>query len=446
MIVLDNVDRIEAPPRDVFYREYVLPRKPVILTNLFDDLPIRAIDTLAAARRELAQLDLEVQPNYVKMLLGEPVDFGRHHLPLADYLDLVETDPATPAVCTEYETPPELLRLMGYPDYCKLLDEHDVLPTMFVGGAGNFAHLHYDGDQRNVLMYQVFGVKRYAIIDPREAWKLDQFLDPRIQRTSTILLQNLSEEDRAAFFRYVNAYDCLLNPGETLFMPMMAWHYIDYIDTSLSASYRLGRNRYNKLLAESVPIPSPYLQNLAIKLADDRDEETCAAIMARVEAACQVPYADEHTRALALDRLCLELYDELFPDAARAIYTVHDAERRAQLVRQAETESAPAPEADASAPPSWELADRPALAPDVRVLAAVSAADGPSDALYLARGATLEAELAFDPTAPWAFEVLQCLGREHPSPTVGELAARCQVEPAALRGLLDQLYELGCVA
>jgi hypothetical protein len=168
--------------------------------------------------------------------------------------------------------------------------------------------------------------------------------------------------------------------------------------------------------------------------------------MARVEAACQVPYADEHTRALALDRLCLELYDELFPDAARAIYTVHDAERRAQLVRQAETESAPAPEADASAPPSWELADRPALAPDVRVLAAVSAADGPSDALYLARGATLEAELAFDPTAPWAFEVLQCLGREHPSPTVGELAARCQVEPAALRGLLDQLYELGCVA
>jgi lysine-specific demethylase 8 len=451
VIVLDNVDRIQAPPRDVFYREYVLPRKPVIITDLFDAQPIRAINTLAAARRELGQLDLEVQPNYVKMLLQELVDFEKHHLPLIDYLDLLEADPTTPAVCTEYETPPALLRLMGYPDYCKLLDEQDVLPTMFVAGAGNFAHLHYDGDQRNVLMYQVFGVKRYAIIEPREAWKLDQLVDPRIQRTSALFLQNLSEADRLAFFRYVNAYDCLLYPGETLLMPMMAWHYVDYVDTSLSASYRLGRNRFNRMLAETVPITSPYLQHLAIKLADERDEEACAAIARRVSAVREAPYADEHARALALDRLCLTLNDELHPEAARAVYTLHDAEARRLLIRQDEapaaaTGSAPAREADVPAPPSWELANRPSLARDVRVLAGVGGADGPSDTLYLSRGETLEAEVVYDPAAPWVFDVLQCLGRERPTPTVGQLAARCGIEPAAVGGLLTQLYQRGWLA
>src|SRR5262249_43897533 len=159
----------------------------------------------------------------------------------------------------------------------------------------------------------------------------------------------------------------------------------------------------------------PYLQNLAIKLADERDEATSAAVVARLEEACQVPYADDHTRALALDRLCLDLYDDLFPGAARAIYTVHDAERRALVVGRAETtaaepEGTPAPEA--AAPPSWSLSDRPVLAEDVRVLAAVGAADGPSEALYLARGETLEAEVAFEQATPWVFDVLQCLGRE----------------------------------
>jgi len=259
MIVLDNVERIEAPPRDVFYREYVLPRRPVILTNLFDDQPIRAIDTLAAARRELGQLDLEVQPNYVKALLGEPASFTKRHLPLADYLDLLDADPATPAVCTEYQTPAELLRLMGYPDYCKLLDEQDVLPTMFVAGAGNFAHMHYDGDQRNVLMYQVFGVKRYAIIDPREAWKLDQLVDPRIQRTSALFLQNLSEADRAQFFRYVNAHDCLLYPGETLFMPMMAWHYVLIRGRTREGCFRAFRHNNWVGLAVFAGIVAAYL-------------------------------------------------------------------------------------------------------------------------------------------------------------------------------------------
>ncbi|MEH2072982.1 MAG: hypothetical protein V7K57_00945 [Nostoc sp.] len=35
-MILDNIDRIEAPPADVFYQEYILPQRPAIVTNMFD--------------------------------------------------------------------------------------------------------------------------------------------------------------------------------------------------------------------------------------------------------------------------------------------------------------------------------------------------------------------------------------------------------------------------
>ncbi|MEH2092145.1 hypothetical protein [Nostoc sp.] len=45
-MILDNIDRIEAPPADVFYQEYILPQRPAIITNMFDNSSLRQMDTL----------------------------------------------------------------------------------------------------------------------------------------------------------------------------------------------------------------------------------------------------------------------------------------------------------------------------------------------------------------------------------------------------------------
>ena len=38
--------------------------------------------------------------------------------------------------------------------------------NVFIAGRGNKAHIHYDGDQRQVLLYQVFGRKEVILLPP----------------------------------------------------------------------------------------------------------------------------------------------------------------------------------------------------------------------------------------------------------------------------------------
>ena len=326
--VLENVERIDPPAVPEFLTEYILRQRPVIIRNLFKDRPIRAIDSVERARQQLSHLPLDVQPNYIQSLVRVGSTSTPERMTLSRYLDLVQADPGTEQFCVEFETPQELRTLFRLPEYCKLRDENDLASDTFVANANNFAHLHYDRDQRDVLMYQVFGVKRYVLIHPKETRKLVPFVDSNIQRTSSIFVENFSESDKEAFLTYTNAYDCLLYPGETLLMPMMAWHYVEYMQTSMSINFRLGRNKYNKFLAELLPTSSTFVQGIAIKLIDENEvEQKYGKMFSSLVAACDVQYKSDRHRIRSLNRLCMEIYDELYPES-RLPYTMADVRQR----------------------------------------------------------------------------------------------------------------------
>jgi hypothetical protein len=151
-------------------------------------------------------------------------------LRLADYVAHVERFPESRDSCVEYATPEHLHTLFPRPDYCKLRDESDVVSATFVANGGNYNHLHFDDDQRDVLLYQVFGTKRFVVISPDQARKLDAFLVfdrgkaealaaiPSRDANGRVFLENFpSEAARNAFLRYVHASDALVHPGETIF-------------------------------------------------------------------------------------------------------------------------------------------------------------------------------------------------------------------------------------
>ena len=436
--VLDNVERIPAPAPDVLLHDYVLRGRPVILTDLFADQPIRALDSAAAMRAALPDLPVAVQPNYMNALLA----LGRTATPerttLARFLDELEADPETDRYCVEYETPPALRALIEPTAHCRLIDAGDLRSLMFVAAPGNFAHLHYDDDERHTLMYQAFGRKRYCIIDPRETGKLAPLAEPGFQRTSSVFLQHFSDADKLAFLRYTNAWDCILEPGETLLMPMMAWHYIEYLDASLSVSYRLGRNRYNRFLAENVPIPSVYLQRVAVAFADEAAvDEGRRAAFDRLVAASARTYPSAAARARALDRCCMEFCDELDPGAAERFYTILDRRRREQILQEP---ARAAPPASNGAAPDWRDGDGVALADGVLLAAPLDDARS----VLLARDGRMELKLSVA-GKPWLLALLRALQAQRAPATVAELAARCDVDPALLRGALTQLYERGWV-
>ncbi|WP_404790463.1 cupin-like domain-containing protein [Altericista sp. CCNU0014] len=306
-MVLNNVERIPVPSSETFFRDCILPQQPVIITNLFDEAPLRSQTTLPQVKKSLSDATIEVRPNYIAQLLSPTPGLGDRQIGIGGFLDELEANPETMDACSEYPTPPELLAQLPLKRYRHLQDERDLYSNLFVAGSKNYAHLHYDADQREVLLYQCFGVKRVAIIHPQQTQKLDPIHRADLRRTSSFFLENMSEAEKAAFLTYAQAWDTLLHPGETIYMPAMCWHYIEYLEPAMSIGYRLGRNPYNQRLAALFPAPSVDVQALAIALIHtERARENHTEWLERLETAARTSTGTLAEQSSALERLCLQ--------------------------------------------------------------------------------------------------------------------------------------------
>ena len=104
-------------------------------------------------------------------------------MPLREYIAHVQSNPATRLCCTEYDTPARLLASFQLPQACRVTSperdevfglpkkygDFDLMTALFVANAGNVGHLHFDGDQRQVLLHQVYGRKRVVLFPPASA-------------------------------------------------------------------------------------------------------------------------------------------------------------------------------------------------------------------------------------------------------------------------------------
>lgn len=255
-----TIERISAPSAEVFLREYVLAQRPVILTDLFRGQPITAIDTEAKARAQLGAMPVTVQAGYERyytsiigsLLQGEfTLDMPMRESTLAGYLDHVAQEPTSRDICAE--VPGNLMQslkpLFEPPAYCKGANgELDPLYSyeLWMANRGNFTHLHYDGDQRQALQYQVFGEKRVILVPPAQSKKLAP-----ISNTVALSPEGLSERELDDFVRSVGGMHAVLKPGDTLFLPALIWHGFQYLDTTMAITLRFHRNQANTWLAEN---------------------------------------------------------------------------------------------------------------------------------------------------------------------------------------------------
>ena len=122
-------------------------------------------------------------------------------------------------------------------------DDDEVSINAYFGPAGTVSCLHYD-DPHNLLC-QVFGQKRIRLYAP----SLSPDLYPR---EGTMC--NTSAADPAAahtaphieaFPRFPSSpsFDCVLGPGEMLYIPPKYWHHVTALDPSFSVSFWWGRGR-----------------------------------------------------------------------------------------------------------------------------------------------------------------------------------------------------------
>lgn len=283
-MALHEIERIRMPEKDVFLREYVFKRRPVIITDLFADEPIRQVQDMSDAERAFGHVKLRIQPEYASAFVAQ--SHREQVMTFSEYWRFMRNEPNAKLLCTEYEVPARIMTMYTLPSLCEaddMLDaeilnlprtsgHHDLLSNMFLANAGNCAHLHYDGDHRQVILYQVFGRKEVLLFQPDKGHLL-KLLEGR-PGFSGVFLEHMSEQEKREFVDRLDGYRAMLYPGEAIYMPMLIWHFLDYTDDALSINVRFGRNRFGRFFCVDNFHRDYYIQNFASKLADRERCET----------------------------------------------------------------------------------------------------------------------------------------------------------------------------
>jgi hypothetical protein len=232
-----HVEKRSRVSRDEFLERYVRGCRPVVLTDLARDWPAMTSWSFEELARRHGHTTVQVQggrdanPDF-------ELDKGRHRRE-TNFGDFLRRVAASGASNDEYLTANnELLRR---PDFAALLADIGPLPDLFdgaalrtsaslwIGPAGTRTPLHHD-----TLMLthtQVVGRKRWRFVSPlsgprlyneREVYSPVDFESPDLERFP----------DAAQ----ATVLDVVVEPGETLFLPLAWWHQVTSLDRCISVS------------------------------------------------------------------------------------------------------------------------------------------------------------------------------------------------------------------
>lgn len=233
-----HVEKRSRVSRDEFIERYVRGCRPVVLTDLAHDWPALKRWSFEEFKRRYGKTTVQVQAGrdadadyeVNKVRLRRDTNFG-------EFLDRVATSGVTN---DEYLTASnELLRR---PEFMGLLDDIGSLPdfcnrpamsrsaSLWVGPAGTKTPLHHD--TLMLLHTQIVGRKRWRFVSPLSGPRVYNDFDVY----SPVDFENL---DLARFpeASKIKVLDVVVEPGETMFLPLAWWHQVTSLDKCISLSF-----------------------------------------------------------------------------------------------------------------------------------------------------------------------------------------------------------------
>jgi len=233
---VERYDRDDLTPED-FYHRYILPCKPVVLTNALRDWPLYNMS------REESLIHFEGLQGMIRA--GDYVSktFSRNRTFRAESMaafvraaqEYSATDDSEPPPYLGSNTLPESLEtLIRWPDYFR--NDQYIPPRIWIGPKGTVTPLHRD-DTDN-LFTQVWGEKVFILAAPHER--------PRLYAWTTYRKGGLegSEVDaenpdyqKHPDARGVNFLYVQVGPGEMLFIPDGWFHHVRSLSLSLSVNF-----------------------------------------------------------------------------------------------------------------------------------------------------------------------------------------------------------------
>jgi len=224
-------------PFETFVEEYVNKGRPVIITN--------AVSEWNALRTWT--------PEYFKQKFGSQtvqVSYSTR-MPMGEFIDAVNAStkeqpgPYLHRVIIPQDMP-ELLpditpgNPYGYPQrYASPLmpskwKRPDGFLKLLIGGVGGeFPLMHFDSDNSNAMITEIYGDKEFVLFAPEDA----PYLYPHPEPTSPVSsVKNIDFPDLDRFPLVVKAtqYRGIIGPGDAAFIPSRWWHAARVVTTSIS--------------------------------------------------------------------------------------------------------------------------------------------------------------------------------------------------------------------
>lgn len=220
--------------REAFFDGYYTAGRAVIVTGMIDDWPAMRRWNLDYFERRCGEREVEVQAgrdtdehyelrktaHRQTMTFGEYVRRVRHAGRTNDFYMTAYNEGRNRLALGE------LWRDIGrIPEY--LTGEGGFL---WFGPAGTITPFHHD--LTNNLMAQVIGRKRVLIIP---ACEVAQVYNHR--HCFTPVDGRRIDYERYPRLRDAQIAECVLNPGEVLFLPVGCWHFVQALDVSVTVSF-----------------------------------------------------------------------------------------------------------------------------------------------------------------------------------------------------------------
>jgi histone arginine demethylase JMJD6 len=238
----DQIDRRAGLSAEAFKREFLLPLRPVVLTDAISHWGAYGKWSPQFFKENYGQLEIEVDGE--SMTLGELVDrieasSSEHPAPylrnqlLADWPPELLADVLPMPTCTK----PNWFESRLFPSRRRMTSIE-----AYLGGEGaRFPVLHWDGLHTHAFLMQLYGDKEYIVFAPDQT----RFMYPR-DGGNISQIESVLEPDLERFPLYDQAQGTRfqLHPGETLFVPAGWWHTARILNPSVTVSVN-GLNQPN---------------------------------------------------------------------------------------------------------------------------------------------------------------------------------------------------------
>ncbi|XP_065113644.1 lysine-specific demethylase 8 isoform X2 [Paramisgurnus dabryanus] len=231
--------RIQCPSLERFRSDFLNPQKPVIIEGIIDHWPaltehpwsIDYLRSVAGCRT----VPIEVGSKYTDE------EWSQKLITVNEFIDSYilgtgENGVGYLAQHQLFDQIPELKEDIRIPDYCCLGDgdEDDITINAWFGPEGTVSPLHQDPQQN--FLAQVVGRKYIRLYSPDETKNLYPHESQLLHNTSQVEVEN-PDLVRFPDFSKASYQECVLQPGDVLFIPVQHWHYVRSLELSFSVSF-----------------------------------------------------------------------------------------------------------------------------------------------------------------------------------------------------------------